>query len=229
MSFFDANSTSNKKLNFLSINSAGSKVEVVLYNDGKIFKRSDGFKKASATLFVFIDELLTGANLELSDLNFIGVVTGPGSFTGIRIGLTAARALAQFNNLKLVTVTHHAVFAYNNKGDFGSAVLTDASNGLVYASQFDSDKNILGDIKVLTKDEINPFLSGLTANTTAYVCHSLKNTHEFNDKKIVFVEDNCDALVTATLSSYKKTGAVDYKKVEPLYIRVSQAEANLKC
>jgi len=215
-------------MKFLSINTAGPQVQVALYNNGNITYKSDSFKKASVTLFVFIDELLSSANLSINDLDFIGVVTGPGSFTGIRIGLTAVRTLSQFSNITIVPVTYMEVLAYNSEELLPCAVLSDASNGLIYASVFNAQKNCTVQPIALPLSEINAFIASLNAPLKIIACNSLKNSLSLPDQKIIFSSENYDALIGTTLANYKKNGTQGYQKIEPLYVRVSQAEANLK-
>jgi len=214
-------------MKFITINTAGSSVEAALYNDGTITYRSDGFKKASATLFVFIDELLTSNQLKISDLDFIGVITGPGSFTGIRIGLTTAKTFGQLSDKKIVGVTYHEALAYNNLMPTASVVLTDAANGLIYASRFNKDKNLLDDTIVLTKDEIKPFLTGLKSNTKLVCGNCLKSHTLISEYNPLLDNGNCTSLITATIAKFNAGKLSDYKDIVPLYVRTSQAEANL--
>jgi tRNA threonylcarbamoyladenosine biosynthesis protein TsaB len=65
----------------------------------------------SATLIASIDELLKAHGVALSAIGYIVVVSGPGSFTGVRIGLSAAKGLAEGANLKVVAVSRLEVLA----------------------------------------------------------------------------------------------------------------------
>jgi tRNA threonylcarbamoyladenosine biosynthesis protein TsaB len=75
----------------------------------------------SATLVSAIDELLTGHDLRLRDVGAIVVVHGPGSFTGIRVGLSAVKGLAEPGQIPVVAVSRLAVLAA--KAGVGSAAL----------------------------------------------------------------------------------------------------------
>lgn len=75
----------------------------------------------SATLVAAIDELLTGQGIRLANLGCIVVVQGPGSFTGVRVGLSAVKGLAEGTGLPVVAVSRLAVLA--QKAGVGAAAL----------------------------------------------------------------------------------------------------------
>lgn len=65
----------------------------------------------SATLITAVDELLAGQGMRLSDISCIVAVNGPGSFTGVRVGLSAAKGLAEGASLPIVAVSRLEVLA----------------------------------------------------------------------------------------------------------------------
>ena len=65
----------------------------------------------SATLVAAVDELLNGQGIRLQDLGCVVVVSGPGSFTGVRVGLSAAKGFAEGAGLPLVAVSRLEVLA----------------------------------------------------------------------------------------------------------------------
>ena len=83
----------------------------------------------SATLISAIADLLSSANLELSNLGGIVIVNGPGSFTGVRVGVSAAKGLAQGADIPVVALSRLEVLA--RKAGVLSAAL-DAHRGEIY-------------------------------------------------------------------------------------------------
>ena len=75
----------------------------------------------SATLVAAVGELLSGDGVRLSDLAAIVAVNGPGSFTGVRVGLSAAKGLAEVSRTPVVAVSRLEVLAW--KAGIGSAAL----------------------------------------------------------------------------------------------------------
>ena len=78
-------------------------------------------KTYSATLVSAVAGLLTGHGVKLADLGAIVVVNGPGSFTGIRVGVSAVKGLAEPGQIPVVSVSRLAVLAA--KAEVGSAAL----------------------------------------------------------------------------------------------------------
>ena len=93
----------------------------------------DGF---GHTLFGAIDELLAAHGVPLSAIDLYAVATGPGSFTGVRIGLTAAKGLAFASEKPLAGVTNLEALASLGIGPLRAPVF-DARRGDVYAAVYD--------------------------------------------------------------------------------------------
>jgi tRNA threonylcarbamoyladenosine biosynthesis protein TsaB len=89
-------------------------------------------------IIVEIDNLLERANVFASQLTGIGVGVGPGSYTGVRVGIATAKALAKGLNVPLVGVSTLAAMAYGVlKEDERGVVAMDARRGFVYTSVFE--------------------------------------------------------------------------------------------
>lgn len=89
----------------------------------------------SAELIPQISALLEKHNFKAEDLQGLIAVTGPGSFTGLRVGLTAAKGLAEVLKIPIATATSlELLIAASNVGDNVLALL-DAGRGEVYAAQ----------------------------------------------------------------------------------------------
>ncbi|MCL2847740.1 MAG: tRNA (adenosine(37)-N6)-threonylcarbamoyltransferase complex dimerization subunit type 1 TsaB [Firmicutes bacterium] len=129
-------------MHYLSINTASASLEVALTVGDKIYVKADSnYKKASEIAMVFVDELLTENNLQLADLDFIAVVIGPGSFTGIRIGVSMVRIFGQFAKIKLVSLDSLEILTYEaleSKSEAKTIIsLADASNGMIYVAVYE--------------------------------------------------------------------------------------------
>jgi tRNA threonylcarbamoyladenosine biosynthesis protein TsaB len=86
-------------------------------------------RSCAATLVAAVAELLTGAGVTLKDLGGIVAVSGPGSFTGVRVGLSAAKGLAEPAQIPVVALSRLLVLSH--KAEVPSAAL-DAHRGEVY-------------------------------------------------------------------------------------------------
>ena len=86
--------------------------------------------------------LLEKNNLTVDDISEIVCVSGPGSFTGLRIGVTIAKTMAYFKNIKLYSTSSLDVMATSVKGDIIVPII-DARRGYVYGAIYDKDYNVL--------------------------------------------------------------------------------------
>jgi tRNA threonylcarbamoyladenosine biosynthesis protein TsaB len=87
---------------------------------------------ASAEIIAAVRRLLRGRSWVLADLDGIGVVSGPGSFTGVRTGLAAAKGLAEAHSVGLAAVSRLEVLAEAAELGNSGVALLDAGRGEVY-------------------------------------------------------------------------------------------------
>lgn len=91
---------------FLIINTTSEKAEVILTKGDKIFDYYtwSSFGNLSETLLINIDKILKKNKVKLPDIKGVGAVLGPGSYTGLRIGLTTANTLGVSLGIPLVGI-----------------------------------------------------------------------------------------------------------------------------
>lgn len=99
--------TSLKKQTVLAIDSATSGCSACIWQDGNVLAReSESMARGQAQeLMVMVDRVLTTAGLEPYDLDAVAVTRGPGAFTGLRIGLAAAKGFALALGIPCIGVT----------------------------------------------------------------------------------------------------------------------------
>lgn len=118
-------------------------ITVALKNNDELFIKTQQSEYAhSVYTMPMIEDLFKENNLDIKDLDKIIVVNGPGSFTGIRIGLSIAKTIAYALNIKINTISSlTALLVSNNTNDNKKAVIED--NKGYYISVFDKDNNII--------------------------------------------------------------------------------------
>ena len=130
-------------MKILSIDTASSICSVAILTDSKLEKELNigNQKTHSENLMPLIQELLQSNQLSLNQIDLIVCDKGPGSFTGIRIGIATVKALAEVHNIPVVGVSSLEALAYqvtsSSKSYIGS--LIDARNNQVYCGIFDSN------------------------------------------------------------------------------------------
>ncbi len=124
-------------MKYLFIDSATTNLVVAIINDGKIaymYDNNDGHDTSSKMMPV-LAEAFDSAGLKPQDIDKIFVVNGPGSFTGIRVGLTVAKTMAYTLNIPIVSVSSLEVMA---SGKAGTALIN-ARRGYVFAGSYDEN------------------------------------------------------------------------------------------
>jgi len=101
----------NKKL-ILAIDTSTHFLSMALYKDGQIFCSTKNSLDHSENLVKILDKILSLSEVRLKDINLLAVNIGPGSFTGLRIGLCFVRFLAKCFRLKIVTTNSFWMLLY---------------------------------------------------------------------------------------------------------------------
>lgn len=123
----------------LALDTSGDRSTVGLRtSDGRVFEaETDASRKHGRDLIPRIRDLLRSVGVRPIEVGLIGVGLGPGSYTGIRIGLTAARTLAYAAGARLVGFDSLEAVSRNVPGDARRVyVVGDAQRGDVYAAEF---------------------------------------------------------------------------------------------
>lgn len=98
----------------LVINTSGNGVDLLLDDKSVHFDAT----KQAITLPIAVNDFMTQNNIKMSDLSAIGVIVGPGSFTGIRMGIAYAKGLAIGLNIPVVGVNLFELYLYENPDAF---------------------------------------------------------------------------------------------------------------
>lgn len=177
---------------------------------GRFHKKAD--MSHSSLLIPMIDKLLTKVKLKLKDIDGFCISIGPGSFTGLRIGVVTVKALAYSLKKPIVTVPTLDVIARNVKNFHGIICpVLDAKKGKVYACFYKSDGKM---IKRISKYLLTPMPD------LAKMTRSIK-------EKIVFLGDvvgasdwhpRAENAAKIGLTKFKKREFVRPEDLEPLYL-----------
>ena len=96
----------------LAIDTCSTKCKVALLQQGSVsFREGNELQKAAQHVLVLIDNLLAEAGLVYNQLDALAVVTGPGSFTGVRIGVAIAQGLSLSSSTPVVPISSLAILA----------------------------------------------------------------------------------------------------------------------
>ena len=164
-------------MTLLHLETSTKNCSVAISKDGQLLcicEEYDDKYGHSEKLHQFVNWALEGAELELKDLDAVCVSKGPGSFTGLRIGVSAAKGFCYGLNIPMISLNSLEILAQtqiNNGFDFIIPMI-DARRMEVYTAVFDGNGKQISDIEAKILDE-NSFT-------------------EYKDKKIAFVGDGVE-------------------------------------
>ena len=153
-------------MRILGFDTATSACSAAVWEDGRIAARrfEPMSRGQSERLMPMVREVLSEAGAEFADLDLLAVTTGPGAFTGLRIGLAAARGMALAGDLACFGVTTLDAVAAGipepERKEANILVVLDSKRPEVYAQAFRSDLRPLSGPQALMPAD----LAALTAN-----------------------------------------------------------------
>lgn len=202
-------------MKFLAIDTSGAHLTVIAVNGDKIsyeFQKDCGVKH-SVSLMPAVERAVKESGLNLKEADFIAAAVGAGSFTGIRIGVSTAKALAFAFGVKCLAITSFDTVAYNINGCEEKKLLVarDAGHNGYYVCGYDKLKVVFPP-KYLLKEE----LCELCREYTLCAGEPLAG----------FAAELADIGKGLLAAAEKKAeeASFDYNLLSPLYVRKSQAE-----
>ena len=214
-------------MKILSIDTASPICSVGILEDNKLIEdiNTNNGLTHSEKLMPMIKQLLEETNLTLKDIDLLVCDKGPGSFTGIRIGVATIKAFADSLNIPSVGISSLDVLAYNIKEDGYICSLIDAKNSNVYFALYKLE-NYLADSLENIFEILKKYDNEITFVGDGAIAYKKEITSNIQKCKFSdFNELNSYSLGLAGLNSYSNG---DNNDVLPLYLRKPQAERMLE-
>jgi len=228
----------------LGIESATENASCALLSDTKLlgeYSLNTG-KTHSENLMNIIDKLIVETEVELRDISGIAITKGPGSYTGLRIGISIAKSMSQTLKIPILSVSTLESLAYNlpcseniinpildarsNRIYTGIYRLT---NNKIEESEKDSATNIEEHINFLKKQDYDKKIIFIGDGA---VKHKELLKTEFKDK--CTIAENYINIIKASSSAqaglikFKNKDLCSWRDFNPVYLRKTQAERNKK-
>ncbi len=212
-------------MKILGISTSSNIATVCLSEDNTIIKELniDNTKTHSETLVPLIDSLLKETNTNLSEINLLACDIGPGSFTGIRIGIATIKAISESLNVPIVEVSSLEALAYGVKSLGTICSLIDARNNQVYMGIFDKEYNLQ---EKYFADDINNLISVIEKYNDITFVGDGAILHQDILKGNISQESkiHAKAINTCAYNKYKLGIYKNADTLSPMYLRKSQAE-----
>ena len=154
-------------MKLLTLESASLSASVCVTEDTRLLAQS--FQNCglthSATLLPMVDHVMTASRLTLDEIDAVAVVTGPGSFTGVRIGVSTVKGIADGRGLPCIGVSSLAAAAWNVALRDGIICpVMDARRGQLYNALFSAERGVLTRLtpdRLILRDDLKKELISL--------------------------------------------------------------------
>ena len=229
-------------MKILSVECSASPASCAIIEDGKI--KASSFINAklthSQTLMQMIINTLDNSATKFSDIDQIAISVGPGSFTGLRIGISAIKGLAAPGNTPCIAVSSLDAMAQNFiDRDCIICAVMDARCNQFYNALFEiKNGNIskLCDDRALLADELKSEILNSHSSTPIIICGDgadlfYKNVCDLNNVTIANENLKFQSAVGVGMYAYKNRDTIKVISPEnllPVYLRLPQAERELK-
>lgn len=210
----------------LNIETATTNCSVSIAKDGEtIVLKEDNDKSYSHAerLHVYIDSALKEVGITGVDLSAIAISKGPGSYTGLRIGVSTAKGLCFALDKPLISVPTLEALAYKVQLENGVIVsMLDARRMEVYSAIYDSNYNEIRTTEAQILDE-NAFAENLQNGKVYFIGNGVDKTKALiTNLNAIFIEDKLPSANEMSALAFKKYQNNDFEDVayfEPYYLK----------
>ena len=214
----------------LCIETSTTNCSVAIAENGKLLALAEDDSNSyshAEQLHVFIQQLFDAANLSASDLHAVAVSKGPGSYTGLRIGVSTAKGLCFALGIPLISVPTLEVLArqvVQDDSSFPVIAMIDARRMEVYSSVFDSKYQTIQDVTAKILDE-NAYAELFKTHEKLYaIGNGVTKFKEITStaENFIFIEDrnpSAKEMLTIAEQKYSNKDFEDVAYFEPYYLK----------
>lgn len=210
----------------LSIETATTNCSVAISKAGKTIVLKEDYDtnySHAERLHIYIDAVLKEARISKNEIDAIAVSKGPGSYTGLRIGVSAAKGLCFALNKPLISIPTLDALAYQVKIDTGVIIsMLDARRMEVYSAIYDSNYNQIRETQAQILDE-NSFNNYLENQKVYFIGNGVEKTKGLiHHPNAVFIEHklpSANEMSFLAYNKYKKSDTESVAYFEPYYLK----------
>ena len=209
----------------LCIETASTNCSVALGVDGKLLALKEDYNLSyshSERLHLFIYEILQENGLAMQDLDAIAISKGPGSYTGLRIGVSAAKGLCFSLDIPLISVPTLTALALKVKEERIVVSMLDARRMEVYTAAFNSNRDQIEETsaKILQPES---YLDLLESGKVYFIGSGVEKFKAIcTHPNAVFIEDQLPSAKEMIKLAFDKYNSSDFEDVayfEPYYLK----------
>ena len=209
----------------LCLETATTNCSVALSVNGSVTALKEDYSNQyshAERLHVFIEEVLQKANIEKSQLDAIAVSKGPGSYTGLRIGVSAAKGLCFALDIPLISIPTLDALASKVEAAITVVPMLDARRMEVYSAVYSENKKQVRETLAEILD-VNSFENLLAVGKTAFIGNGVAKFQEIcSHPNAIFMPDELPSAKEQAVSAEEKCNAGNFENVayfEPYYLK----------
>lgn len=193
---------------------------VGVYKDTEelILMHEDNDNHLSERLLPLIEKAMNSINLDINNVDNIIVANGPGSFTGVRIGVTVAKTLAYSLGCPIHTVSELLVMSSGNYTTKYVVPLIDARRDAVYGAMYSNNEVIINDTYIPFNDLLNEIKTKISLDDITFVSYE-----DFEDIKVEIPKIDLTPIIK---NNFASEGTLCHL-VNPNYLKKTEAEEKL--
>ncbi len=213
----------------LNIETSTNTCSVALANNGELLglKESTEDKSHASQLTIFIEEIFNKSKINIKDLDAVSISKGPGSYTGLRIGVSTAKGIAYGLGIKLISVNTLKSMSYgtssiNSINSNLYCPMIDARRMEVYTAIFNANNETIIETKAEIIDN-NSFLDLLENNKILFFGNGANKCKDYiSNKNAIYIDNfkmSSKHMIKLSEHKYNKNIFDDVAYFEPFYLK----------
>lgn len=186
-------------------------ISIIENNNILYYNNNEILKDMSSQIIPIIDEGFKNVNFSINNIDKIFIVNGPGSFTGIRVGVTVAKTIAWALKKEIIPISSLELLATTPTTKKYIVPMIDARRGNVFGAIYDTNLNVIKEEKLVNLDKL---------------IHNLDSNYEFvsNDNIINTIKPRID--IIKIINKHINDKGINPHNLNPNYLKLTEAEEN---
>lgn len=206
-------------MNILAIDTTNTIFSAAILKDNKLLSKSVEHRQHTAVMLNTIDEIFKQSGISYSDIDVYGVNVGPGSFTGIRIGISTAETFARCFNKPLIGIDSLSVLSYNVNSECICALINARNNRAFSCIWKNSEYVVQPGIYDVAQ------IAAICRKYNASITGSVNDFRSFLSSDLNCIESISDAATICKIISEMNPDELGNKIIaEPVYLKKSEPE-----